>query len=86
MICSNVQDESGAYKNLLQELAQGEGFGMPLYKTMNVGPPHKPVFMSTVELEGEVFNGKTENSKKLAELDAARVAYVALIKRKSAYF
>lgn len=86
MICSNIQGESGTYKNLLQELAQGEGFGMPLYKTMNVGPPHKPVFMSTVELEGEVFHGKTENSKKLAELDAARVAYVALMKRKSTYF
>lgn len=83
LICLIVQEESGPYKNRLQELAQEEGFCMPLYKTTNYGAPHKPIFKSTVELEGEIFHGKAASSKKQAELDAARVAYVALMERKS---
>ena len=55
---------------------------MPVYKTTNSGLPHKPLFSSFVELEGEVFRGEVAKSKKLAELEAARVAYVALKERK----
>ena len=76
------QDESRGYKNLLQELVQREDLSIPIYKTTKHGEPHKPIFFSTVELEGEIFHGKAAKSKKQAELDAARVAYVALKERK----
>lgn len=59
---------------------------MPVYNTSNSGLPHKPLFTSFVELEGEIFHGKLAKSKKLAELEAARVAYVTLIERKLLHF
>ncbi|EXB73284.1 Double-stranded RNA-binding protein 1 [Morus notabilis] len=82
LLIDNFQKAS-PYKNRLQELAQEECFCMPLYKTTNYGAPHKPIFKSTVELEGEIFHGKAASSKKQAELDAASVAYVALMERAS---
>ncbi|CAB4283162.1 unnamed protein product [Prunus armeniaca] len=73
--------ESGHYKNLLQELAQREGFYMPAYKTARSGASHLPTFSSTVEVEGEEYCGKAGTSKKQAELNAAEVAYIALKER-----
>ncbi|BBH05403.1 dsRNA-binding protein 2 [Prunus dulcis] len=73
--------ESGHCKNLLQELAQREGFYMPQYKTARSGASHLPTFSSTVEVEGEEFYGKAGKSKKQAELNAAKVAYIALKER-----
>ncbi|XP_020421298.1 double-stranded RNA-binding protein 1-like [Prunus persica] len=82
--CQNEQYlmvESGHCKNLLQELAQREGFYMPQYKTARSGASHLPTFSSTVEVEGEEFYGKAGKSKKQAELSAAKVAYIALKER-----
>ncbi|KAK6272443.1 hypothetical protein POUND7_009526 [Theobroma cacao] len=71
----------GFYKNLLQELTQREDFNTPEYKTMKCGVPHRPTFFSSVEVEGEVFYGKGEKSKKEAEINAAKVAYTTLTER-----
>ncbi|KAK6235335.1 hypothetical protein SCA6_010672 [Theobroma cacao] len=71
----------GFYKNLLQELTQREDFNTPEYKTMKCGVPHRPTFFSSVEVEGEVFYGKGEKSKKEAEINAAKGAYTTLTER-----
>ena len=77
------QNDCGYYKNLLQELAQNEGFMLPTYKTTKSGPPHKPRFFSTVEVEGETFHGIQGSSKKQAEINAAKVAYNGFMERTS---
>ncbi|POO01441.1 Double-stranded RNA-binding domain containing protein [Trema orientale] len=82
----SLLDESRAYKNLLQELVQREDLSIPVYKTTKCGEPHKPIFFSTVELGGEIFHGKAAKSKKQAEQDAARAAYIALNERGSTQF
>ncbi|BFG35021.1 hypothetical protein CerSpe_212950 [Prunus speciosa] len=78
---AHISVESGHCKNLLQELAQREGFYMPAYKTARSGASHLPTFSSTVEVEGEEFCGKAGKSKKQAELNAAKAAYIALKER-----
>ncbi|KAI4308337.1 hypothetical protein L6164_031421 [Bauhinia variegata] len=70
--------DSSVYKNLLQEFAQREGRCKPTYKTRKSGSPQSPSFFSTVEVEGKQFHGKAEKSKKQAEQDAAKVAYISL--------
>ncbi|XP_048422432.1 double-stranded RNA-binding protein 4-like isoform X2 [Pyrus x bretschneideri] len=77
------EDDSGLFKNLLQELIQKEGFSIPIYSSRMSGEPHIPVFVSSVEIEGETFMGQEARSKKLAELSAAKVAYYTLRERKS---
>lgn len=78
-----VQDDSGFYKNALQELAQREDLSMPVYKIIKSGALHMPTFFSYVEIEGEKFYGKAGKSKKEAELKSARAAYTVLMERKS---
>ncbi|XP_028752538.1 double-stranded RNA-binding protein 1-like [Neltuma alba] len=70
--------DSALYKNLLQELAQREGFCKPTYKTMRSGTVHMPTFFSIVEVEGKEFHGEPMKSKRQAEQDAAKVAFIAL--------
>ncbi|TQD71655.1 hypothetical protein C1H46_042808 [Malus baccata] len=77
------EDDSGLFKNLLQELIQKEGFSIPIYSSRMSGEPHIPVFVSSVEIEGETFIGQEARSKKQAELTAAKVAYHTLRERKS---
>ncbi|ONI17027.1 hypothetical protein PRUPE_3G133800 [Prunus persica] len=72
------EDYIGLYKNVLQELIQKEGFSMPVYSTKNSGEVHVPIFVSTVEIEGETFTGSEARSKKQAEMSAAKVAYHTL--------
>ncbi|CAJ2651384.1 unnamed protein product [Trifolium pratense] len=72
------QEESSSFKSLLHELTQREDFSKPTYKTTKIGPPHMPTFFSTVEVQGLEFHGKASTSKKLAEQDAAKIAYTAL--------
>lgn len=48
---------------------------LPIYKTAMDGPSHIPSFVSTVDIEGEQFVGKSAKSKKQAEQNAAKVAY-----------
>ncbi|GAU48807.1 hypothetical protein TSUD_406400 [Trifolium subterraneum] len=71
-------EESCSFKSLLHELTQREDFSKPTYKTTKIGRPHMPTFFSTVEVESLEFHGKASTSKKLAEQDAAKIAYTAL--------
>lgn len=72
------QDDSGFYKNLLQELAQKKGYALPVYHTNRSGEAHIPTFVSTVEVELEIFTGQEAKTKKQAEMSAAKVAYLTL--------
>lgn len=42
-----------------------------------------PKFYSSVEVEGEIFQGKGAKSKKQAEIDAAKTAYTVFKERES---
>ncbi|XP_059462236.1 double-stranded RNA-binding protein 4-like [Corylus avellana] len=77
------EDDLGLYKNLLQELVQKEGFRLPVYDTNRSGESHVPIFVSTVEIDGEIFKGHEAGTKKQAEMSAAKVAYTTLKERKS---
>jgi hypothetical protein len=73
-----TQDETGVYKNLLQEVAQRVGAPLPLYTTERSGLGHLPVFTCTVELAGITFAGDPAKNKKQAEKNAASAAWSAL--------
>lgn len=63
-------------KTLLQELAQGRGLGLPVYKVVDRdGPDHAPVFRISVEVAGV---GKAEGSSD-SKQDAERAAAGALL-------
>ncbi|GER51274.1 double-stranded RNA-binding protein 3, partial [Striga asiatica] len=66
-----IQDETGVYKNLLQEVSQRVGGCMPSYTTFRSGQGHLPVFTCTVELVGVLFTGDPAKNKKQAEKNAA---------------
>ncbi|KAF5475705.1 hypothetical protein F2P56_007481 [Juglans regia] len=72
------KDDSGLYKNLLQEFVQKEGLGLPVYDTIKSGEPHAPIFVSTVEIDGKVFKGQETRNKKQAEMSAAKVAFTTM--------
>jgi len=77
-----IQGDSDSFKTSLMKLTSREGFHKPTYKTMQAGSPNMPTFFSTLEVEGEEFHGKGCRSKKEAEEDAAKIAYIALKKCK----
>ncbi|XP_060201032.1 double-stranded RNA-binding protein 1-like [Lycium barbarum] len=77
------KSNASSYKSFLQELAQHEEICLPEYRTTGVGEPHNLTFLSSVEIEGEIFRGDGAKSKKQAEENAAKVAYTALTKCKS---
>lgn len=64
-----------SYKNLLQELAQKHGFSLPVYSTTSDGSVQVPMFKSTVVFQDGSFQGEPANTKKQAEMNAARVAF-----------
>jgi len=70
-----LQVPSVSYKNLLQELAQKEGFPLPVYATTSDVSNHSAAFISTVEIQGTTFQGEPGNTKKQAEMNAAKVAF-----------
>uniref|UniRef100_A0A1D1XHG6 Double-stranded RNA-binding protein 6 n=1 Tax=Anthurium amnicola TaxID=1678845 RepID=A0A1D1XHG6_9ARAE len=74
------QDETGVYKNLLQEIAQRVGAPLPSYTTVRSGLGHLPVFTGTVELAGITFTGEPAKNKKQAEKNAAMAAWYSLKK------
>ncbi|GAV77302.1 dsrm domain-containing protein [Cephalotus follicularis] len=76
------EDDPIFYKNLLQELAQKEGYLLPTYSTEKSGEAHRPSFVSTVEVGGQVFTGQEAKTKKQAEMSAAKAAYVKLTETK----
>ncbi|XP_038904854.1 double-stranded RNA-binding protein 1-like isoform X2 [Benincasa hispida] len=73
-----AQEDSGLYKNLLQEMAQKRGLGLPIYSTSQSGEVHVPVFVSTVKVGEETSEGKPSRTKKQAEMSAAKVAYFTI--------
>lgn len=77
-LTARVLDETGVYKNLLQETAHRAGLKLPVYTTVRSGPGHIPVFTSTVELAGMSFSGEAAKTKKQAEKNAAIAAWSAL--------
>ncbi|CAN6211223.1 unnamed protein product [Urochloa humidicola] len=77
-LAARVLDETGVYKNLLQETAHRAGLKLPAYTTVRSGPGHSPVFSSTVELAGMTFSGDPARTKKQAEKNAAMAAWSSL--------
>jgi hypothetical protein len=77
-----MKDETGIYKNLLQETAHRAGLNLPVYTTVRSGPGHVPIFTCTVELAGMNFTGDPAKTKKQAEKNAAIAAWSALKKCK----
>ncbi|KAJ8760727.1 hypothetical protein K2173_017819 [Erythroxylum novogranatense] len=77
-LTARVLDESGVYKNLLQETARRAGLKLPVYTTVRLGPTHVPIFSCTVELAGMNFAGEPARTKKQAQKNAAMSAWSAL--------
>uniref|UniRef100_A0A1D1Y4Z2 Double-stranded RNA-binding protein 2 n=1 Tax=Anthurium amnicola TaxID=1678845 RepID=A0A1D1Y4Z2_9ARAE len=77
-LAAKVLDETGVYKNLLQETAHRAGLNLPVYTTVRSGPSHTPVFSCTVELAGMRFTGDPAKTKKQAQKNAAMSAWSAL--------
>ncbi|MCD7457396.1 Double-stranded RNA-binding protein 2 [Datura stramonium] len=77
-LAARILDETGVYKNLLQEIAQRVGAPLPLYTTFRSGLGHQPVFTGTVELAGITFTGEPAKNKKQAEKNAALAAWSSL--------
>ncbi|KAL1545952.1 HLA class II histocompatibility antigen, DR beta 4 chain, variant 2 [Salvia divinorum] len=73
-------NDKGFYKNLLQVLAQKKGLMCPSYETVSSGLSHKKIFVSTVEVGSDSFQGLEAKTRKQAEMNAAEVAYSALTK------
>ncbi|KAI4382324.1 hypothetical protein MLD38_008301 [Melastoma candidum] len=77
-LAARVLDETGVYKNLLQEISQRVGAPLPMYMTFRSGLGHLPVFTGTVELADIVFTGEPAKTKKQAEKNAAMAAWSSL--------
>ncbi|KAK7261351.1 hypothetical protein RIF29_27660 [Crotalaria pallida] len=77
-LAAKILDETGVYKNLLQEIAQRVGAPLPLYTTYRSGLGHLPVFTGIVELAGITFTGEPAKNKKQAEKNAAMAAWSSL--------
>ncbi|KAL9341653.1 hypothetical protein Peur_064978 [Populus x canadensis] len=77
-LIAGVLDETGVYKNLLQETAHRAGLKLPVYTTIRSGPGHVPVFSCTVELAGMSFTGEPARTKKQAQKNAAMAAWSSL--------
>ncbi|CAM0957766.1 unnamed protein product [Alopecurus aequalis] len=77
-LAAKVLDETGIYKNLLQETAHRAGLKLPMYTTIRSGPGHTPTFTCTVELAGRIFTGNPGKTKKQAQKNAAMAAWSEL--------
>jgi ribonuclease-3 len=65
-------------KTALQELAAARSLGLPEYSVTESGPDHDKSFVATVSLSGEAISSGTGKSKRDAEQEAARTAYLKL--------
>ncbi|KAL2345753.1 hypothetical protein Fmac_007038 [Flemingia macrophylla] len=79
-LAARVLDDTGVYKNLLQETAHRAGLNLPVYSTIRSGPGHGPNFSCTVEIAGMYFTGDPGRTKKQAQKNAAMAAWSALRK------
>ncbi|KAH0461765.1 hypothetical protein IEQ34_009340 [Dendrobium chrysotoxum] len=77
-LAARILDETGVYKNLLQEVAQRVGAPLPSYKTVRCGHGHHTSFTCAVELAEILFTGEPAKSKKQAEKNAAMAAWNSL--------
>uniref|UniRef100_A0A7N0ZXZ1 DRBM domain-containing protein n=1 Tax=Kalanchoe fedtschenkoi TaxID=63787 RepID=A0A7N0ZXZ1_KALFE len=77
-LAARILDETGVYKNLLQEISQRVGALLPQYATYRTGLGHLPVFTGTVELAGIIFTGEPAKNKKQAKKNAAMAAWSSL--------
>ncbi|XP_041990653.1 double-stranded RNA-binding protein 2-like [Salvia splendens] len=77
-LAARILDETGVYKNLLQEIAQRVGSPLPRYTICRSGLGHLPVFTGIVELAGITFQGEPAKNKKQAEKNAALAAWLSL--------
>ncbi|XP_030546176.1 double-stranded RNA-binding protein 2 isoform X1 [Rhodamnia argentea] len=77
-LAARILDETGIYKNLLQEISQRVGAPLPQYTTFRSGLGHQPVFTGKVELAGIIFTGEPAKNKKQAEKNAAMAAWSSL--------
>ncbi|CAM8897990.1 unnamed protein product [Rhodiola kirilowii] len=77
-LAARILDETGVYKNLLQEVSQRVGAPLPVYHSFRSGLGHLPVFTGTVELAGVTFTGEPAKNKKQAEKNAAMAAWASL--------
>jgi ribonuclease III len=66
------------YKTILQELASQELRAMPEYRLQERGPDHQKEFTATVYLSGDPMGTGVGRSKKEAEQQAAREAFVRI--------
>ncbi|KAL0907366.1 hypothetical protein M5K25_021772 [Dendrobium thyrsiflorum] len=79
-LAARILDETGVYKNLLQEISRRVGAPLPSYTTIRSGLGHQPVFTCNVELAGITFTGGPAKNKKQAEKNAAMAAWHLLKK------
>ncbi|CAI8595166.1 unnamed protein product [Vicia faba] len=64
------------YKNKLQELCQKKSWTLPVYDTARDGPPHSPLFTTTVTVNSVPFTSLTPSrTSKLSQNDAAMLAF-----------
>lgn len=77
-LAARILDETGVYKNLLQEIAQRVGAPLPQYRTFRSGMGYQPVFTGIVELADIMFHGEPAKNKKQAEKSAALAAWSSL--------
>ncbi|OQY28981.1 MAG: ribonuclease III [Candidatus Cloacimonetes bacterium 4572_55] len=69
------------YKSLLQEYVQQHQNMQPFYRIVSeYGPPHEKIFCVEVLIEKRVYGKGNGRSKKIAEKNAAKIAYEALSK------
>ncbi|CAA2986317.1 Hypothetical predicted protein [Olea europaea subsp. europaea] len=62
-------------------MAQKRGLKLPIYETLQEGPPRKPIIVSIVEIGSDTFRGTEAKTKKQAEMNVAEMACVALTEK-----
>jgi ribonuclease III len=70
------------WKTSLQEAAAGAELGIPEYVVSDTGPDHEKMFTARVFLAGDFYAPGTGRSKKIAEQEAAALAYGELQNRR----
>ncbi|XP_071684590.1 uncharacterized protein [Lolium perenne] len=77
--CTSAAGIQVNYKTQLQIYAQKRGKELPLYHTIQIGPPQAMLFRSTVTIDGQTFESPQDyRTVKEAEFAAARVALMSL--------
>jgi ribonuclease-3 len=66
------------WKTSLQEACAAAGLGSPVYEVTGEGPDHSRTFTARVVVDGEVRAVGTGTAKKLAEQEAAELAFAAI--------